>query len=148
MLPKMAPVFTVESLCLTHTCRTWTNMTPITFNTALTVTWMSGTCWQLKRNGEMLISAKEGVCVVNDSMKAICQLCRIRIRPLEIKPVGQVYSTYWVYSNSTFMLKKFTFSLSDNTKLNNYRFWTSFLAFSICWMCSLYVWMKFHWDAG
>ena len=48
----------------------------------------------IEKEWGMLISAKEGVCAVNDTMKAICQLCRTRIRPLEIKPVGQVCNTY------------------------------------------------------
>ena len=41
------------------------------------------------------------------------------------------------------MLKKLTFHLSENIKLNNYWFWMSFLAFSFHSVCFLYVWMKF-----
>ena len=60
----------------------------------------------------------------------------------------------WVYSRcSTFMLKKFTFSLSKNVTLNFLLVWTSFFffffkAFSSRCVCSLCVWTKFPRDAG
>ena len=44
---------------------------PITFNTLLTVTWRSGTCWQLKGIGKFWSQPKW-----NNEMTEICQLCR------------------------------------------------------------------------
>ena len=48
---------------------------PVTFNTSLTVTWSSGTCWQLKGMGKCWSQPKEGG-GVNKEIKEICQLCR------------------------------------------------------------------------
>ena len=44
---------------------------PVTFNTSLTVTSMSGTCWQLKGMGKCWSQPKGGG--VNNEMKEICQ---------------------------------------------------------------------------
>ena len=56
----------------------------------------------------------------------------------------------WVYSSrcSTFMLKKFTFSLSKNTELPTSLDVVLSLFLSLSVTCSLYVWTTFPRDAG
>ena len=74
----------------------------------------------IERNGETLISGK---------MMKFFNFVGL-VWPSEIRHFGQVHTTYQVYSNFTFILKKFIFSLSENSKLNNYWIGTSFLAVS------------------
>ena len=59
-------------------------------------------------------------------MKELCQLCGTRVRLSKIKHVSVGFTLLRCY---TFMLKKFTFSLSKNTDRPTV-VWTSFLAFS------------------
>jgi len=77
-------------------------------------------------------------------MKELCQLCGTRVRLSEIKHVSVGFTLLRCY---TFMLKKFTFSLSKNTELPTILdvFLSLFLS---GYVCCLYVWTKFPRDAG
>ena len=81
---------------------------------------------------------------INYEMKELCQLCGTRVRLSEIKHVSVGFTLLRCY---TFMLKKFTFSLSKNTELPTILdvFLSLFLS---GYVCSLYVWTKFPRDAG
>ena len=94
-------------------------------------------------------------------MKELCQLCGTRVRLSEIKHVSVGFTLLRCY---TFMLKKFTFSLSKNTELPAsldvfLRLFLLLRVLSLCldvflslflsgYVCSLYVWTKFPRDAG
>ena len=60
------------------------------------------------------VSALAGTLPINYEMKELCQLCGTRVRLSEIKHVSVGFTLLRCY---TFMLKKFTFSLSKNTEL-------------------------------
>ena len=116
---------------------------PVIFNTSLTVTWSSATCWQLKGmekcwswlKGGWLKQWKKFVNFVGP------------VRPLEIKRFGRVHTIFTELALVPCLCWKSSYLVFLKTP-NNYWFGVSLSSLSFCWVCSLYVWTKFSRNAG